>query len=230
MKEIVLTHRKIALVDDEDYDLLNKNRWYVDNINRVQTNLLYAVRCLPKEVGKSRKTLRMHRVIMNVPEGLEVDHLDGNGLNNQKLNLRIVCRRENCQNLHIVKSSKYPGVSWHCHPGLMGGARGARPWVARIRVGGVQKILGSFKTEGGEYGAYEVAVDRLNRGLDVNSVTPRRTKSSRFKGVYKINGRNRWESTVRVDGKTKYLGSFKNEVEAHEAYCKAVEDLKGGKA
>lgn len=92
MKEIKLTQGKVVLVDDEDYEYLNQFKWYALKNHRTY----YAQRVIQNNYIK--RTLKMHRVIMDTPCGLEVDHIDGDGLNNQKCNLRNCTFAENRKN------------------------------------------------------------------------------------------------------------------------------------
>ena len=102
MKLIPLTQGKFTIVDDEDYDYLMQWKWCTNTNN----NTFYAVR-MYKDIHYS-----MHRVIMKVINQLEyIDHLDFNGLNNQKSNLRKVTCSENMQNMRIRGLIKYRGVS-----------------------------------------------------------------------------------------------------------------------
>ncbi len=100
MKEIELTRGYVAKVDDEDYIGLSGYKWYAN----VQANAIYAGRqyrdttTLNKK-GKSKQVLiSMHRQILNVPKGRHTDHIDHDGLNNQKSNLRICNRAQNLWN------------------------------------------------------------------------------------------------------------------------------------
>lgn len=79
----------VAWVDDKDYISLNYFRWCFDG--------KYAQRR-----GKG-KTIRMHSVLMQPPKGLEVDHLNGNPLDNRRSNLRICTHKQNCQNLKLKR-------------------------------------------------------------------------------------------------------------------------------
>lgn len=135
MKEILLTREMAALVDDEDYDYLNQWLWYT----ALGHGTFYAERHLPIS-PKKRITIRMHRLIIDIPKGMVCDHIDGNGLNNQKWNLRAVTNRQNLQNMHAKKSSKHPGVYFQ--------KRGGK-WIAKIRLKGDkrQRYLGTFTTE-----------------------------------------------------------------------------------
>lgn len=88
MKKIKLTSGKFALVDDDMFEELNKFSWCL--------NGGYAIRGYSKN-GKQAK-LKMHRVIMNTPKGMDTDHIDNNKLNNQRNNLRVCTRSQNCMN------------------------------------------------------------------------------------------------------------------------------------
>jgi HNH endonuclease len=107
MKKIKLTQGKFALVDDEDFDELNKFKWYAGS--HYKENCLYALR----RDNKIRKTILMHREIMQTPKGMVTDHIDHNGLNNQKINLRVCSHAQNIMNSakSIEGTSKYKGVS-----------------------------------------------------------------------------------------------------------------------
>lgn len=105
MKQIDLTQSKVALVDDEDYDKVINNLWYAAKDKKSY----YAQRQIRTETG--RKTFHMHQVIMNTTE--RVDHINGDGLDNRKQNLRLATNQQNCMNVapkHSNKTSKYKGV------------------------------------------------------------------------------------------------------------------------
>jgi len=106
MKSIPLTKGKFALCSDEDYYELNKFKWYCIEIS----GNFYAARFF------NGKEMRMHRFLTNAKEGEYVDHIDHNGLNNQRGNLRITTNRQNLFNskkrLKDGKAlSKYKGVT-----------------------------------------------------------------------------------------------------------------------
>lgn len=97
MKFIPLTQGLFTQVDDEDFNDLNQFKWHI--VKAPYT--YYAVRAVPSldKVSKNRQIkLRMHRVIMNPSNEMEVDHRDGDGLNNQKANLRICTSSQNMYN------------------------------------------------------------------------------------------------------------------------------------
>ena len=106
MKEIRLQNNEVTKVDDEDYAFLNQWRWTCI-YNR---GYKYAVRDII-EPDSRHKRIFMHRVIMNTPPDLQVDHIDNDGLNNQKTNLRNCTKRQNLSNRLPHGISKYIGVS-----------------------------------------------------------------------------------------------------------------------
>lgn len=144
MKEIPLTQGKSALVDDEDYPRLSKPRWYAQKDGRTW----YAGRHSQTDPAGNRHLILMHRAIIDLPKGMEIDHINGNGLDNRKENLRVVTKRQNQQNWHIRKTSKYPGVGWH---------KGKGRWQAQIRIKGKKTHLGYFTDELEAATTYSVA-------------------------------------------------------------------------
>lgn len=145
MKEIPLTQNKIALVDDADFDELNKHKWYAACIQ----GEWYAARNVTMVSGKQRQLL-MHCAIL--PAGGKLrDHKDGNGLNNQRSNLRFCTRSQNAQNAKMptfCKSSRFKGVSWH---------KQMKQWRSQIKVYGQAMELGFFKVESDAAKAYDAA-------------------------------------------------------------------------
>ncbi|AYA77376.1 Fis family transcriptional regulator [Bacillus sp. Y1] len=127
MKEIPLTKGMVAIVDDEDFEWLSKFNWRYHKGYASRTTLL--------RYGK-RKTVLMHReIIGNVAE--QVDHIDGNRLNNTRENLRAASRSENCRNTksRTGSTSEYKGVSFD---------KGNKKWRARIKVEYKEMFLGYF--------------------------------------------------------------------------------------
>lgn len=131
MREIPLTQGYVALVDDEDYEEVSRFRWYV----RVNKQYAYASRKI--KVGGKWVEVHMHRVLLNAQDGMVVDHIDGNGLNNLKGNLRLATISGNNHNSRIRKdnTSGYKGVHWNSR---------ASKWRAEIRLNGKVKFLGYF--------------------------------------------------------------------------------------
>lgn len=108
MREIQLTQGYVALIDDEDYERVNYFKWHV--FKRKTNKYAQAQAC---RVNGKNKIISLHEIILpNIPIGYERDHIDGNGLNCQKSNLRVVTHIQNMQNKKHIdnKTSKYKGV------------------------------------------------------------------------------------------------------------------------
>lgn len=151
MKTIPLSKGYVAIVDDEDFALLAKHKWRA----RLNGRTVYAVREF-RDNGKNR-TQYMHRLILGI-EGLRVDgdHVNHNGLDNRRINLRIASRAENRRNSQKMLSptrSIYKGVSWVKRPKH-------RPWQAKITVLGKRVYLGYFSTQEEAALAYRVAAEK----------------------------------------------------------------------
>ena len=141
MKTIHLSQGQVALVDDADYDILNKSAWHAYK----SKNTYYAVRRL-RGNGKDT-TQRMHRFLLDPKPDEQVDHKNGNGLDNQRHNLRTCSCQQNTRNRRKYRgNSKYKGVS--CE---------SKPWRAQITVNGGVILLGRFTTEIEAALAYNVA-------------------------------------------------------------------------
>ena len=144
MKKIPLTKGQVAIVDDEDFEYLSQFKWHFKK-GRCK-KIGYAARCeyLGKVDGRYKQiTILMHKEIMNSFDH-EIDHRDGDGLNNQKFNLRPATSSQNAMNRTKQRfnngptSSKYKGVYWHSRD---------KHWVARITVDRRVIPIGIFCTE-----------------------------------------------------------------------------------
>jgi hypothetical protein len=135
MKKIPLTQNKFALVDDEDYDDLNQFKWYAHKSG----NTYYACRKISHPIKpKKQYDEKMHRKIMGLKFGnkLQPDHLDHNGLNNQKLNLRITDKIGNAENMY--NQSKY-GVGINKLK-----QNKANPYMLRIKINNKRIYIGCY--------------------------------------------------------------------------------------
>jgi hypothetical protein len=145
MKKVQLSGKKgqglSALVDDSHFAALNKHKWHCESSGG------YAVRHV-REEGKVRR-ISMHRLLMGEPAGMEVDHRNGDRLDNRLNNLRICTKAENRRNRIATAKSGYKGVSLE---------KGR--WRASIRVGGKTLHLGSFPSAKEAAAAYNQAALR----------------------------------------------------------------------
>lgn len=135
IKEISLTHEFVTIVDEADYDWLNQWKWHI-------TNNGYAARGLWIDKRPKRKMIgiRMHRLIVNANPSQEVDHINGNRLDNRRCNLRIVTDAQNAYNAKKRKDGKYSQ-----HKGVA--KQYKNKWKARIQVNGKRYYLGYFDSE-----------------------------------------------------------------------------------
>ncbi len=133
MKEIQLTRGMVALVDDEDYEWLNRWRW---NAHTDHNGFVYATRHKSRRDGGG--TVRMHRLIINTSEKEEIDHIDGNGLNNSRSNLRPCTHSQNAHNSGLQRNNRsgFKGVSWDS---------AKHRWRAEIAINRKHIFLGYFR-------------------------------------------------------------------------------------
>jgi hypothetical protein len=138
MRQIPLSKGHIALVDDEDYDVLSRFNWCA---NERYTGTVYAQTTIRGDSGR-KTTLSMHRFLMNPPGKCVVDHIDGDGLNNIRSNLRICEHQDNCANRSHNPHSKsgFFGVYKNDYAGHVG------RYMAKIYDGKRLIHLGMFDT------------------------------------------------------------------------------------
>lgn len=139
MATINLTQGKIAIIDDEDFDRVSRFKWYYRGRYGDRANEQgYALRTV-REPGKKQTTISLQRFVMNKPEGFEVDHINGDRLDNRKSNLRLATKSENSHNSQKRKNntSGFKGVHFKKETGKFG---------ATIHTEGKQKYLGYFET------------------------------------------------------------------------------------
>jgi hypothetical protein len=222
MKEIKLTQGFSTIVDDDDFEFLNKFKWHLAKTKMKKI----AIRYIITDINK-RKTIFMHRVIANIPHGKFVDHIDHNGLNNQKSNLRIYSQQKENEIKH-GDSKKRIYREWH-------------NMVTRTTV----KHSNNYYRYGGrgiticnEWLNYLTFKEwAINNGYS-DDLTIDRTDNT--KGYYPENCRwitakenslnktygenvgilkrgNRWQSVITRDYVNYYLGLFKTIEEAREA-------------
>lgn len=130
MKLVPLTQNRSAQVDDEDYKWLMLWKWHYHFTGYARKH----------DDNDNHKIIDMHRFINNTPEGMSTDHVDGNRLNNQKINLRTCTHAQNIMNSRKMKkgSSVYKGVHWSTRSNC---------WYARIVFNYKLIHLGVFKNE-----------------------------------------------------------------------------------
>jgi hypothetical protein len=145
-RRIKLTQGKFAIVDPEDYVWLSQYKWYARKSGQVyyagrsfnisgkkfnpQMHRLIMEHVIASEAKQSKNAVRttQYAVRNKLPDNLLIDHINNNGLDNRKINLRIVTQRQNCWNSRAKfasRSSRYKGVSWCSR---------MRKWVSKIKA------------------------------------------------------------------------------------------------
>lgn len=149
MKEITLSQDKVALVDDEDFEYLSQWKW---SAYKAKNNKFYAHR---KEFGN--KTVIMHRLIMKAKgREVQIDHINNNGLDNRRCNLRLATNSQNGFNKKVRRDSG-TGIKGAFYVGQ----NREKPYVARITINGKRKHLGYFYTAQQAGEAYKNAAREL---------------------------------------------------------------------
>lgn len=217
---IPLTQNQHAIVSVEDGDLAEK-KWYYRRG--------YAIRTKP---SPARGHLYMHRVVLGrvlnreILPGEEVDHIDGNGLNNQRDNLRLATRLQNAKNMSKPRdnTSGFKGVSFDARYNV---------WVAHISHDGKQHHLGHYETPEQAAKAYDDAARemhgkfaRLNNIPDNVVARPverlRKSNTSGHVGVSFSRRKQKWVAYIRRDGRRHFLGQYDTREAAISAYTSAA--------
>lgn len=142
-KQIPLSRGLFSLVDDSDYEWLSQWKWAA-----VPSGDTFYAKRADSSLGKLFvKSILMHRQILNAPQGMEVDHIDSNGIDNRRANLRLVTRTENLRSRRTFKNSGtgLKGVTFNPQNGR---------WKAVIN-------LGTYDTAEEAARAYDEAIRKL---------------------------------------------------------------------
>lgn len=208
-KQIPLTKGKFAIVDDADYDWLAKHKWFYDGES-------YAVR------KAGNVNLSMHRVVLNASGPVVVDHINGDGLDNRRQNLRIVTQAQNLYNKRPnqrPKTSQYKGVSLN---------KKVNRWQAFIKKGDERRYLGLYDSEEDAARAYNAAARHyFGEHAYINDVPDDNwtlhdlsigSKTSEFRGVHYDTESKKWKVQIQVNKTKVFLGYFFFEIDAARAY------------
>lgn len=224
MKEIPLSLGLVAFVDDEDFEWLNQWKWYAVKKHKI----FYAER-----TTSDRKHLKMHRLILGLSDqSVLCDHIDGNGLNNCRANLRACSHTENMRNTRPHPGfSKYKGVQPRYNKSLK--------WAAYIRINNKEKCLGRFDSEEEAARHYNLAAKetfgdfaRLN---DVYPLFPQAkcrthliaSNSSGFIGVSWHKKAGKWMAYISTNQKRIYIGLFDTPEGAARARDAKASEIRG---
>ena len=144
---VPLTRGRVAIVDAADVPLISGRSWQC-------TSQGYAASG-QKSNKELPRCIYMHRLIMKAPNDMEVDHIDGDPLNNRRANLRLATHRENMHNSKkpAHNTSGFKGVCWNARVGK---------WLAYIKFQGQRKYLGNHETALLAHAAYCKAASELH--------------------------------------------------------------------
>jgi hypothetical protein len=149
-RRIGLSRGEYAIVDVKDYGWLSKYKWFAQEGQRT----LYACRRERVSRGGKQRAVAMHREIMGAVKGELIDHINHDGRDNRRVNLRKATRAENAQNRRkprVKSKSKYKGLSWQKRTGK---------WSVRIQVDWEHKCIGTFTDELEAAKAYDKAAKK----------------------------------------------------------------------
>lgn len=135
-RRIKLTRGKYAIVDVEDFEWLNKYKWHY-------THYGYARRTNYKRNGKDKIEVEsyMHKMIFQAPEGMIVDHINRNGADNRKANLRAATQKQNVWNRKFKRKggkTRYNGIRWD---------KNREKWQVRLAINGRRESFGYYADE-----------------------------------------------------------------------------------
>lgn len=149
--ELKLTQGKTTLVDDRDYETIASYNWYA--VKKPGQNYYAASHTY---VSGIRRVILMHRLILGLGvDDLSVDHINGNGLDNRRCNLRLATTTQNAQNQKTHKTGRGKnGLKTSTYKGVY---KSKGKWKAQIRVGGKQIYLGLFEKETEAAQSYNMA-------------------------------------------------------------------------
>lgn len=213
-----------VIVDSEDYEWLSQYRWNLSGQGR------YAAR------KAGQRSIYMHREIMGVTSReFEVDHINGDRLDNRRSNLRVVNHAENSQNAIKTRPnrySQYRGVTW---------SRRAQVWKAQVHMAGRNYYLGSFDDEkeaaaaAAAFRAQHMPFSVMDEGAQPVSAVSRRPDKRRyylFRGVsFCSRSVNRqWRARLEVAGRRVHLGRFHTAEDAARAYDQKAREVLGSRA
>jgi hypothetical protein len=159
---MALTQGKYAIVDPEDYERLNLHKWYAAK----DAHTSYAQRSIRRK-NANQTTFLMHRQIIKAADDMFVDHINHNGLDNRKANLRLASIAQNNRHRRITKKinshSKYRGVTW---------CRKKKCWLAQIKINRKTKHIGYFHNELQAAKAYDNAAKKYHKEFAVPNFPP----------------------------------------------------------
>ncbi len=159
---IPLTRGKAATIDSDDYLRVAGYQWRANKARG--GHIYYAMANLPRREGR-RSCVLLHRIVANAPDEVEIDHIDGDGLNCRRNNLRRATRQQNACNRRRRRNfaSRFKGVLR---------AETRNRWIAKIRANNRAYYLGTFDSQEEAARAYSDAAIELHGEFAQSSSPP----------------------------------------------------------
>lgn len=228
-----------VMIDDEDVEIVNSHKWYLGKVAFKKYGMHYFNTHI--RVNGHDSSISLHRLIMgcSVGDGVFIDHIDHNGLNLQKSNLRRCNKAENTRNSNapICNTSGYKGVSWH---------KGNQKWRARIKVNQKDRFLCNSDTAIEAARIYDMAAiyffgDFAHTNFpkeeykkeDCNIVIKKiltKNYSSKYNGVSYHKKTGKYQASIGIRGKYTYIGLYSTQEEAALAYDEKALEFHKNKA
>lgn len=236
VKAILLTKGMVTLIDEQDYERVSQynwsatkhhDRWYVHRTAH----------------GQAKKKIFLHRFILDAPEGLVVDHINGDSLDNRRSNLRLCSSSENGMNRGKTKlnTSGFKGIYLNKQTGR---------WVARIGINGRHIHLGTFDSREVAATVYDEAAQFCHREFAKTNLSPDPTlpiisadnpllenldakrlyisNTTGYRGVCQKPGTtDRWVARIRVNGRGVHVGIYDTPEQAARAWDAAARAYRG---
>jgi len=215
-----------CLIDDSDVELIREYEWH-----------LYSTKLYNKSYARATidgKKVTMHRLLLDSPD-FDIDHIDGDGLNNCRNNLRLCTNAQNQMNRKKKRNSisRYKGVYWD---------RINSKWIAEITYKGIKNVLGRYVSEneaGKKYNekakelfgdfAKENRIDDIDREYPENiEVLTKVNKSSQYKGISWDSHRKKWIAHTRIGKKRIKIGRYETEFDALTALNNYKQNIVNG--
>ena len=145
MSRLILSRGEITFVDKKDFEKFGKYKWYLGSRG-------YVTRSIAKRdnLGKWPRRIFLHREILNSPKGYLSDHINGNKLDNRRINLRICTARQNCYNRKIASNNASGIKGVYYRPKYI-----HRKWAAYIKLPDKLKFIGGFLSKEAAAKAYK---------------------------------------------------------------------------
>jgi hypothetical protein len=136
-----------AIIDAEDAEKVNRHNWFDNGSGYAQTKV--------RSGNGKRRNISLHRLIMNPPNDMQIDHIHGETLDNRKSQLRLATSSQNSHNKGVQANNKsgFKGVTWE---------KARRKWRAKIKLHNKRIDLGYFDTAEAAHAAYCEAAHRLH--------------------------------------------------------------------